>query len=141
MNTNNTALVNELSVAYVNEVAKTINVQMIASVEDRFVFWSWGVSRKVATVYNNMPALALRVSGLLHKGWVYICLNEGRDVYEVFCVSLKGKVKKHNDEVFCDNLGFVLDNMIEKDSAMSDSTYKAKAMRDSAKKMGLQVVE
>lgn len=135
------ALTNTLTADHVNQVAKTINAQMIATVQNAFVFWSWGVSRKVATVYKDMPALALRVSGLLHKGWVYICLNEGRDVYEVFCVSLKGKVKKHNDEVFCDNLGFVLDVMIEKDSTMSDSTYKAKALRDSAKKMGMQVID
>lgn len=137
---NNTALINGLTADYINEVAKTINAQMVATVENRWVFFSWGVSRKVATVYNNMPALALRVSGLVHKGWVYICLNEGRDVYEVFCVSLKGKVKAHNDEVYCDNLGFVLDSMIERPCGLTDEAYKGKALRDSAKKMGMQVI-
>ena len=135
------ALTNTLTADHVNQVAKTINAQMIATVQNAFVFWSWGVSRKVATVYKDMPALALRVSGLLHKGWVYICLNEGRDVYEVFCVSLKGNVKQHNDEVYCDNLGFVVDGMIERPHEMSDETYSKKAMRDSAKKMGMQVID
>lgn len=137
---NNTALVNELSAAYVNEVAKTINAQMFASVENKFVVWSWGLSRRFATVYKNMPALGLRVSGLLHKGYVYICYNEGRDVYEVYCTNLKGAVKKSNNEVYCDNLGFVLDGMIERDYSMNDETYKGKALRDSAEKMGMKVI-
>ena len=119
------ALTNTLTADYVNEVAKTINAQMFASVENKFVVWSWGLSRRFATVYKNMPALGLRVSGLLHKGYVYICYNEGRDVYEVYC----------------DNLGFVLDGMIERDYSMSDETYKGKALRDSAKKMGMQVID
>lgn len=129
-----------ISANYVNEVAKTINAQIYATVENRFVIWSWGVSRRFATIYNNMPALGLRVSGLLHKGFVYICLNEGRDVYEIFCVNMKGKVKDSNNEVYCDNLGFVLDCMIEKDPALTGEAYKAKAMRDSARKMGIQVI-
>ncbi len=130
---------NEMTASYINQVAKTINSQMLASVESAFVFWSWGVSRKFATTYKNMAALGLRVSGLLHKGFVYICYNEGRDVYEVYCVNMKGDIKNSNTEVYCDNLGFVLDCMIEKDPAMKEDTYKAKALRDSAKKMGMTV--
>ena len=135
MNTTNT-----LTAEYINSTAKTINAQILASVENRFVLWSWGLSRRVATVYNNMAALALRVSGCVHNGWVYVCYNEGRDVYEVFCVSIKGKVKAHNNEVYCDNLGFVLDSMIERPCGQTDEAYKAKAMRDSAKKMGMRVI-
>lgn len=137
---NNTALINELTANYVNKVAKTIWAQIKWSVESISVLWSWGVSRKVATTYKDMPTLALRVSGVLFKGWVYICLNEGRDIYEIYCVSMKGVVKKENKEVFCDNLGFVLDSMIERDYNMSDEAYKVKALRDSAKKMGMQVI-
>ncbi|MBR5043020.1 MAG: hypothetical protein IKX67_07245 [Bacteroidales bacterium] len=137
---NTTTAQNELSASYVNEVAKTINAQMFATVENKWVFFSWGVSRRFATVYNGMAALGLRVSGLLHKGFVYICYNEGRDVYEVHCVSLKGVVKKSNKEVYCDNLGFVLDGMIERSCEQTNEAYRAKAMRDSAKKMGLQII-
>ena len=131
---------NTISANYVNEVAKTINAQINATVENRFVIWSWGVSRRFATIYNNMPALGLRVSGLLHKGFVYICLNEGRDVYEIYCVNMRGKVTKVNNEVYCDNLGFVLDGMIEKDHSLSNEAYRAKALKDSAKKMGMKVI-
>ena len=132
---------NTMQPAYILEVAKTISAQLYASVDSRSVIWSWGLSKMAATAYKNMPALRLRVSGLMHKGYVYICLNEGRDVYEVFCVSLKGNVKQHNDEVYCDNLGFVVDGMIERPHEMSDETYSKKAMRDSAKKMGMSVID
>ena len=54
----------------------TIDVQM-----------SWGVSKRIATIYENRATLALRVSGVLHKGWVYISLDEGRDCYVITLLS------------------------------------------------------
>lgn len=95
---------------------------------------SWGLSKKIATEYDGMPALALRVSGLQHKGWVYISLDYGRDVYEVDLVSVRGTVKRHLDEVYCDNLGEVLDRIIERGYGSEDAYYKA-AMADSNRKL------
>ena len=95
---------------------------------------SWGLSKKIATEYNGMPALQIRVSGLQHKGWVIIALNYGIDAYEVFFVTVRGVVKKHLDEVYCDNLGFVLDRNIERGYG-SESEYAKAAMADSNKKL------
>ena len=59
------------------------------------VLMSWGLSKRVATEYNGMPALQMRVTGLQHKGWVYVCYNYGMDAYEVFFVTVRGTVKRH----------------------------------------------
>ena len=139
MNTNNTTLVNQLTADYVMMVAKEINAQIRATASTN-VIWSWGLSKRVATTYKDMPALALRVSGVIHKGWVYICLNEARDVYEVYCVSVRGKEKNVNKEVYCDNIGWVLDSMIERGFGMNDETYSKKAFADTYKKTGLRII-
>jgi hypothetical protein len=95
---------------------------------------SWGLSKRIATEYNGMPALQMRVTGLLHKGWVYVCLNYGNDVYEVYFVNTRGAVKRHLDEVYCDNLGFVLDTNIERGTFAADE-YARLAAADTARKM------
>lgn len=95
---------------------------------------SWGVSKKVACEYNGMPALQIRVSGLIHKGWVVVALNYGTDTYEVDLVSVSGKLKKHHDEVYCDNLGWLIDREVER-GEMSEQEYKRKALADSERKM------
>ena len=120
---------------YVMSVAKTIMEQLFWSI-DKMIYFSWGVSRKVAMVYNDMPTLALRVSGVLHKGWVYISLNEGADVYEVRLLNVsKNKVVKTIEEVYCDNLGEVIDGIVERAPGQTDDQYFKKALADSAKKM------
>jgi hypothetical protein len=97
------------------------------------VIMSWGLSKRVATEYNGMPALLMRVTGLQHKGWVYVCLNYATDTYEVYLVTVRGAVKRHLDEVYCDNLGEMLDRLIERGYCSEDAYYKA-AMADSARK-------
>lgn len=113
----------------VNAIATTINSQINATTE-RTVIWSWGVSKRVATLYNNMPALGLRVSGLIFKGWVYVCYNEGTDTYELRFVNMKGVVKKSIDDVYCDMLGEIIDRNVERGNFSEDVYYK-KAMADS----------
>jgi len=117
------------------EIAKTINSQLNATTSF-FVRGSWGISKRAATLYNEMPTLALRVSGVLHKGWVYIAYDEGRDLYNLYAVSLRGVVKKAVDGVFCDEFGDIIDQMIERSAAMSDAEYRRKAIADSRKKWG-----
>ena len=123
---------------YVMSVAKTIQEQLFWSI-DKWTYFSWGVSRKVAMVYNDMPTLAIRVSGLRHKGWVFISLNEGMDCYEVRLLNVaQNKVKKTLEEVYCDNLGEVVDGLVERDPGLSDEQYSKRAMADSARKMGMK---
>lgn len=120
--------------------AKTIEQQILWSI-NKFEYLSWGISKKVAIEYEGMATLALRVSGAVHKGWAFISLNEGKDCYEVRLLNVaRTKVKHTLEEVYCDNLGTVLDSLIERKTELTDEQYKNKAARDSARKMGMDVI-
>lgn len=115
-------------------VAKTAYNQIFASVSKN-TFWCWGVSKVQYCFYNDMPTLMLRVSGLVHKGWVYVSLNEGKDVYEVHLLNTRKTLKESVLEVYCDELGSMIDHLIEKPVSMTDKEYAEGAMKDSAKKI------
>lgn len=120
---------------YVMSVAKTIQEQLFWSI-DKWTYLSWGTSKKVAMMYNNMPTLALRVSGAIHKGWVYISLNEGADCYEVRLLNVgRTQVRDTIEEVYCDNLGTIIDGLIERAPQWNDGQYAKVAMRDSMRKL------
>ena len=118
----------------VNEIVTTIYLQ-IKHTTNVSVLLSWGLSGRYATIYNDMPTLALRVSGLKHKGWVMVAYDEGNDCYEVYTTNLKGVVKKHIENVYFDELGKTIDELVERGENMSDAEYLQKAMTDSRKKM------
>lgn len=100
------------------------------------VIMSWGVSKRIATVYNDMATLALRVSGVLHKGWVNVSLDEGRDVYIVTLLSAdKKKVISVHDEVYCEDLGSLIDSLVERETEWTDEEYKKLAIADSERKL------
>lgn len=103
-------------------VAREINNQILWSISISDYF-SWGVSKKVASVYKDMPTLILKVNGLIHKGWVYISLNEGRDVYEVRLMNNRLEEVKLIEDVYCDNLGRVIDANVERPLEMSHEEY------------------
>ncbi len=120
--------------------AKTIEQQILWSI-NKFEYMSWGISKKAAIEYEGMATLALRVSGAVHKGWAFISLNEGKDCYEVRLLNVaRTKVKRTLEEVYCDNLGEVLDGLIERKTEWTDEQYKNKSARDSARKMGMDVI-
>lgn len=103
------------------------------------VVMSWGVSKRIATVYEDMATLALRVSGVLHDGWVYVSLDEGRDVYIVTLLSAdKSKVVQVRDEVYCEELGSVIDNLVERKTEWTDEEYRKLAMADGERKLNGQ---
>lgn len=113
-------------------IANTINRQ----IEDTTSFWvrgSWGIAKRIATVYHEMPALAIRVSGVYHKGWVFICYNEGNDWYDITFINTRGTVKNTIDGVYADMLGEVLDMHIERGTTSEDE-YARKASADTARK-------
>jgi hypothetical protein len=112
----------------VSHVAKTALKQIVAGVGLNVVY-SWGLTSTRATVVNGSPALKLTVSGLIYKGNVYVIYDESSDLYIV---------KTENEEhrgVFCDDLGALLDSIIERPLYMSDEEYRRLAMEDSKKKM------
>lgn len=123
-----------MDIEHVKQVATTAWQQLFWSVTMPVVL-SWGVSKKCCTTYNEMPTLMLKVSALVHKGWVYISLNEGKDVYEVRLMNTKNECIKTIDEVYCDQLGETIDQLIEKPSSMTEEEYSQKAMADSNAKM------
>ena len=126
---------------FIMATAKTIQEQILWSI-NKWEYMSWGIRQRVAIEYEGMATLALRVSGAVHKGWVYIGLNEGMDCYEVRLLNVaRTKVKRTLEEVYCDNLGQVLDGLIERKAEWTDEQYKHKAASDSARKMGMEVLD
>ena len=114
-----------------NEINRQIRCGLTMSVQ-----MSWGVSKRIATIYENRATLALRVSGVLHKGWVYISLDEGRDCYVITLLSPdKKRVVSVRDEVYCEELGSVIDNLVERKEEWTDEEYEKLAMADSEQKM------
>lgn len=95
---------------YVMNVAKTIKEQLV-SLTAMPILVSWDIKEFVATIYDDMPALRLKVNGRLHAGYVIIALN-GSDYYEVYLQNDKG-TKCANEEVYFDELGDVIDRAIE----------------------------
>lgn len=99
---------------FLMRIANEISRQILCGVTADIVM-SWGVSKRIATVYGDKATLALRVSGVLHKGWVYVSLDEGRDCYIVTLLSAdKTKVISVRDEVYCEELGSVIDSLVER---------------------------
>lgn len=115
-------------------IANTINAQLAWSAPVCPIQWSWGVSKKIASLYRGMATLKLRVSGLVHKGWVLISLNQGSDTYEVRTIDMRGTIKQERLDVYCDQLGKVVDEMVERPADMDTDTYAKEALADSDKK-------
>lgn len=120
---------------FLMKIANEINRQIRCGVTVD-VIMSWGISKRIATVYQDRATLALRVSGVLHKGWVYVSLDESRDCYVVTLLSAdKSKVIKVRDEVYCEELGSVIDNLVERKEEWTDDMYKKLAFADSERKL------
>lgn len=118
------------------QVAKTINEQLFWSI-DKWTYFSWGVSAKMITFWEEMPSLMMKVSGAVHKGWVVISLNEGADAYEVRLLNNKKEEKAKYEDIYCDQLGSFIDSLVERPSGISDQEYAKIAMADTEKKMAL----
>lgn len=111
------------------EIIKEINRQVM--ITPPCILWSWGLSRNKAIIYNGKPTLAMRVNGLLHKGWVYVIYNEGADDYSVALMTAKNKEKKNVSGVYCDCLADVIDGLIEKAPGMTTEEYEKEIKRQS----------
>ena len=121
------------------EVANEAYKQLFWSI-DKFTYMSWGVSKVQYTFYEEMPSLLLRVSGMLHKGFVIISLDEGADAYVVTLMTVCMEVKKSMKDIYCDTLGRTIDELIERPADMNDETYRNKALLDSVNKMNIQTI-
>lgn len=106
-------------------VAMTIDQQLKA--EGLNVYWSWGIDKKCFAEINGMAGLLIRTNGFCHKGWVYVLLNEGEDLYEVYLQKGKQlkieKAEKVADGVFCDMLAGLVDELVETGN-MTEKEYE-----------------
>ena len=118
---------------YCYEKANEMFQQLFWSI-DRWTFGSWGCSKRCYTFYEDMPTLMLRVSGLIHKGWVYISLDEASDCYIITLLNNRREVKKTLGNIYCDTLGSTIDELIEKSPDLNDAEYRSKALKDSERK-------
>ena len=64
------------------------------------IVMSWGFNSPVAI--NN--GLKFKVQGYLHRGWVEVLYNEGRDLFEVRTIHKDGSIKDTVDDVYFDCL-------------------------------------
>lgn len=122
-----------LTPAYITEVAHTIYQQLRATTTFS-VRGSWAAQNYQASVYKGMAALTFRVSGLRHNGRVYIAYNEGTDTYDVFLMDMRNREIKHIEDVYCDNLGYLIDKEVERGECPED-VYLCSALTDSLRKM------
>ncbi|MCM1312839.1 MAG: hypothetical protein NC252_08100 [Roseburia sp.] len=102
-------------------IAETIRQQLVGMTPMN-ILMSWGISKIVATVIDDMAALKLYVNGRLHKGTVIIALNEGTDYYEVYLRDKAGNTNKIAGDIDFTQLGDTIDEAIErgKDKAEYD---------------------
>jgi len=69
----------------------------------------WG-ARNFVKIKDN--ALRFKVSGYLHKGYVYITLGAS-DTYDIHLVSTHGNHKETKEGIYYDQLSDVIDMMVE----------------------------
>lgn len=103
-------------------VVNLMHRQIFASV-NKFEYMSWGVSDRSALYYQNMPTLSLTVNGALHKGKVYVSLNEGADLYEIRLLNKDRAVISELTGIYCDQLGRAIDGLIERPQGCTGQEY------------------
>lgn len=131
----------QFSKDYLINVANVAMAQILASVGSSVVM-SWGIRGRgcgeVEHDGNVMPCLLLNVSGLIHTGLVVVALNEMKDVYEVQLRPVGKPAGEWITDVYCDQLGSLIDSLVERPSGMSDEDYKTLSAADSFVKMVLE---
>ena len=119
----------ESEMKYCKQMADVMFQQIFWSI-DKFTFFSWGVSRLTYMYCQEMPTLALKVSGLLHNGWIFVSLDESNDTYIVTLKDLDFSVVNTVENVYCDNLGAVIDGLVEKKPELTKEEYKILIMEN-----------
>ena len=120
-----------LSKEHVRSVVNTIFSQLLHTTS-MDVINSWGISKLYATqivkTVNDenfaMAALVMQVSGFQFQGTVYIALDEGTDYYRIYGEK-DGTTKEYHHDIAFDELGTVLDTMIET-GGMTKEEYQDK---------------
>ncbi len=72
----------------------------------------------------TMAVLVMQVNGFQFQGKIYIALDEGSDYYRIYGEK-DGTTKEYHHDIAFDELGDVLDSMIET-GGMTKEEYQAK---------------
>lgn len=116
---------------HVRSVVNTIFSQLLHTTSID-VINSWGISKMYATqIVKNvngenftMAALVMQVNGFQFQGKIYIALDEGSDYYRIYGEK-DGTTKGYHHDIAFDELGDVLDSMIET-GGMTKEEYQTK---------------
>lgn len=107
--------------SYTIRVATTI-WQQLKDFTDFSVLWSWGIHKVRPAALGSQAGLAFDVNGFQYKGTVIIKLDEGADLYDI-CLVQDGKLTIVRSEVYFDELGSIIDDIVERRQGMSDEEY------------------
>ena len=121
---------------FLMQVAQTAMSQILSGVGGNVVaIWGvrgWGAGTVTGSDGFIMPCLVLKVSGLIHTGLVVVALNEASDVYEVRLMTFDGvPVGEWHRDVYCDQLGSLIDSLVERPVGMTDEDYEELSSLDS----------
>ena len=85
---------------------------------DAIKFMCWGATAFTVDNMKKPRMLRFKVSGMKHKGHVYVFLN-GADLYDVYLTTIKGKIVDTNGSMglYFDQLTDWIDDRIEKTDA------------------------
>jgi hypothetical protein len=96
-------------------IAQVILQQLTATASRKMM--CWGVRD-----FIGMPSgLRFRVSGLKHRGHVYVIFDEGLDTYKVQIAKIRKRewvVLEEVTDVNCDTLGDVIDGLVKQPDAI-----------------------
>lgn len=76
------------------------------------VFMSWGVDPKSIKVIGG--GIEFHCQGFKHTRKVQVVLDEGKDLFEIHLISENGELVKTVEDVYLDNLVYVIDENVEK---------------------------
>lgn len=122
MNTNQKRTPEELK--HCKSVATVIYQQIIGGIGKQ-KFGAWKCSKTFFTYYNNHPSLMLLVSAASHQGWVLVSLDEGTDTYIVILLSENNDLKRIISDVYCDNVGEIIDENVSQSLSMTEGCITA----------------
>jgi hypothetical protein len=90
------------------EIAQTILEQI--KYADRSALLAWGAKNFSAISESKEfeGGLAFQVDGLVHKGWIQICLRWADD-YTIIFINKNRKVVKTSKGIYCDMLVDIID--------------------------------
>ena len=124
---------NQLNKDIMNNVGEVINVseksngcrefnpkETIAQLKGNnpIKYMCWGATDFKVDNKQRCTMLCFNVSGMLHKGLVYIFVNAS-DLYDVYIVSNKGLIKDVGTDLYFDMITDYIDGQIERVSSYS----------------------